>query len=251
MVLTGREYSVLVVEDDPGMVEVVEEHLSRAGYNVRTAANGWDALKCLKEGKTDLVVSELDLADTDGSGLRERFLLNPGMRDIPFLYLAPEGLSESQIQGLRAGVDGFLVKPFDPLVLVAHAQAAIERRRIYEEMVRVDSLTRVLNRRTLENGMRDELERVRRYRRFGCVVLMDLDDFGRVNEEQGQAMGRPPPNLSCGHYRHMYPQRRSCRTVPRREVRHVSSRDACRWSPHSGRPHSRTFSEDFRRHDGA
>ncbi len=189
MASIARDYRVLIVEDDPELLHVTQEHLSRAGYEVHTAANGWDALKCLKEGAADLVISELNLADTDGSSLREKFLLNPGMRDIPFLYLAEAGLSERQIQGLRSGVDDYIVKPFDPVAFVARVQTVIERRRIYEEMVRVDPLTRLLNRWTLEKQIGDELERVRRYNRFGSIALLDLDDFSHVNADQGQSMG--------------------------------------------------------------
>jgi len=163
MASIARDYRVLIVEDDPELLHVTQEHLSRAGYEVHTAANGWDALKCLKEGAADLVISELNLADTDGSSLREKFL--------------------------RSGVDDYIVKPFDPVAFVARVQTVIERRRIYEEMVRVDPLTRLLNRWTLEKQIGDELERVRRYNRFGSIALLDLDDFSHVNADQGQSMG--------------------------------------------------------------
>lgn len=186
---TEQESTVLVVEDNPDLLEQIEEHLSRAGYHVRTAANGWEALKELKEGATDLVVSESHLAAADGSSLREKLLLEPDTRDVPFVYLVPVGGSEREIRGLRNRVDSCVLKPFDPVVLVARVQAAIERRRIYEEMTRVDPLTRLLNRSSLENVVVAELERVRRYGRFASILLLDVDRFSQVNADEGHAMG--------------------------------------------------------------
>jgi diguanylate cyclase (GGDEF)-like protein len=184
-----RKYTVLVVEDDPGLLGLIRDHFVRGGYDVRVVGNGWEAQRRLKESSTDVVVAELTLADSDGSNLREKFLLNPGMRDVPFVYLVDAGLSEDTVQRLRTGVDDYVMKPFDPVVLVARTQSAIERQRIYEEMVRIDPLTRVLNRRSLENEILAELERVRRYKRIAGYALIDLDDFGQFNAEQGQAVG--------------------------------------------------------------
>ncbi len=186
---TKLERTILIVEAEPDTLKSIEDYLGRAGYDTRTATNGWEAIKCLKDGNMDLVISDASLADADGASLREKFLLNPGMRDVPFLYLVDEDHPERQIPGLRNGVDDYVRKPCDPVVLVARVQASIERRRIYEEMVRVDPLTRLLNRPTLENEINEELERVRRYNRFASLVLIDLDDFNRINVEQGQAMG--------------------------------------------------------------
>ncbi|HOZ49733.1 MAG TPA: diguanylate cyclase [Candidatus Hydrogenedentes bacterium] len=186
---TWQGYKILIVEDNADLLKALEQHLSRAGHRVERAANGWEALKSLKADSTDLVIAELDLAETDGSSMREKSLLDPGLRDVPFLYLTREGIREWQIRGLRSGVDGHVQKPFDPVMVVARAEATIERRRIYEEMVQVDNLTRLLNRRTLEKQIVGELERVRRYDRVASLVLIDLDSFCKVNEEQGQAMG--------------------------------------------------------------
>ncbi len=189
--MTGnnQDNSVLMIENDAPLLETTVDYLSRAGYAVQSASNGWDAIKQLQQGATDIVVFELDLADSDGSGMREKLLLHPATRDIPFLYLVPEGASHRQVRGLRDGVDDYVMKPFDPIALVARVQATIERRRVYEEMIRVDPLTRVLNRRTFENELANELERVRRYGRFGSLVLINLDNFASINTEQGQAMG--------------------------------------------------------------
>lgn len=181
--------SILIVEDDAIALHSMRDYLSRAGFNVRTAGNGWDAVKRLKDGPVDLVLAELSICEGDGCNLREKLMLNPGTRDIPFFFLAPQDRTDVLVRALRSGVDDCITKPFDPVVLVARVQAVLERRRTYEEMVRVDPLTRLLNRRTMENEIREELNRVKRYKRSASIVLLDVDDFVQVNNDNGMAMG--------------------------------------------------------------
>lgn len=181
--------SVLLVEDDSGLLGTMRDYLSRAGFQVRNATSGWEALKRVQDGPVGLVIAEITVSDMDGCSLREKFLLNPETREVPFLFVAPENMPDKQVRALRAGVDDMITRPFDPVVLVARVQAVLERRRTYEQMVRVDPLTRLLNRPSLEVEIESELSRVVRYGRFGTVVLIDIDAFHKVNTESGSNMG--------------------------------------------------------------
>ncbi|HEO70970.1 MAG TPA: diguanylate cyclase, partial [Candidatus Hydrogenedentes bacterium] len=167
----------------------LQEHLERAGYAVLRAATGWDALRQSSSDRASLVVADLDAGLEDGSNFREKLLLDPNLRDTPFLFITAEGVSEWEIRGLRAGIDDYLVKPFDPVALVARVQAILERQRLYNAMLRVDPLTRLLNRQTLDELITVELQRLKRYDRIASLALLDLDDFASVNAQQGQAMG--------------------------------------------------------------
>lgn len=181
--------SILVVEDDPNTMNLMRDYLNRAGFSVRTATNGWEALKRIKEGPVDAIITDLDIAESDGASLREKLVLNPATREIPFFYLAPDNKTDILVQALRSGVDDCISKPFDPVVLTTRVQAVLARRRALEELVRVDPLTRLLNRPTLIKDLKLELERVLRYKRAASMVLIDVDDFARVNEESGAPMG--------------------------------------------------------------
>jgi len=186
---TMRQRNVLLVENDANALNLMREYLSRANFRVRSASDGWEALKRMKDGPVDVVVSELSVSDLDGARLREKCMMNPVTRDIPFLVLVDGTQVESHVRALRSGVDDCLVKPFDPVILVAHVQAVIERRRSYEEMVRIDPLTRLLNRPALEKDLTEELRRVARYKRTASLVLIDIDSFSDLNAESGVAMG--------------------------------------------------------------
>lgn len=183
------EYSALIVGDDARAFLAVREHLVRVGFRVRSVDNGWEALKSVKETPPDIVVAELAMSDMDGCSLREKFLLDPGIREIPFIFLTEDGGAEKQIRALRTGIDDFILKPCDPVVVVARVEAVLARRRAYEEMVRVDPLTRVLNRPGVEREIRDELVRLVRYERRASLAIIDLDDFAAINKEHGHPMG--------------------------------------------------------------
>jgi diguanylate cyclase (GGDEF)-like protein len=178
-----------VIENDTESFLAIREHLARSGFRVQSVANGWEALKHVKDAPVDVVISELTISDMDGCSLREKLLLDPSTRDVPFVFLVPEGQSGKQVGVLRLGVDDCISKPFDPVAVAARVQAVVARRRAYEEMIRVDPLTRLLNRPSVDREIEDELVRAERYERFGSLALLDLDDFARVNAEYGQAMG--------------------------------------------------------------
>ncbi|HNR31520.1 MAG TPA: diguanylate cyclase [Candidatus Hydrogenedentes bacterium] len=181
--------TVLVIEQDAATRNVIRDYLGRARFNVRIAINGWEALKRMRENVVHLVICQHDSEDVDGSGIREKFLLNPETRDIPFLFLVPEDQPEEQVRALRSGVDDCIETPFDPVVLVARVQAVVERRDSYLRMVRIDPLTRLLNLPTLLDVVREELKRIERYKRHGCLLLLDLDGFAEINAGHGVEMG--------------------------------------------------------------
>ena len=189
MASTENGSSVLVVENDPNVLHLMRDYLTRAGFRISVAADGWEALKRLKETPVDLLVTDVDSAGVDGSSLRERIMLNPETRDLPIFLIVPEGNHDTLVYVLRSGVDDCITKPFDPVVLVARIQAVIARRKAYEEMVRVDPLTRLLNRPTLVKEVEEELSRINRYERTATMAILDVDDFVRVNTESGVAMG--------------------------------------------------------------
>ena len=186
---TGEAYTALAVEDDAATLQLIREHLTRSGFRVWAVASGWEALKRIKDGPVDVVIAEFTISDMDGCSLREKFLVDPSLRDIPFVFLIPEGETEKSVRVLRNGVDDCITKPVDPVALVARVQALIERRRAYQEMIRVDPVTRLINRTEVERRIIEELARLERYDRFASMALVDVDDFDRFNSEFDQATG--------------------------------------------------------------
>lgn len=184
-----RTYTVLIVEDDIHTAELLTYTLSSAGFQVFTAANALEAMKKLEIVTVDLIISDVMMPHMDGFAMRERIVGDPVLKDIPFVFLTAKGTSEDQIRGLSSGVDEYVTKPFDPQVLIARVHAVLRRRENYSRVSRIDTLTGLLTRQTLEREVERELARIKRYPAQGTLVFLDIDGFKQVNDVYGHAAG--------------------------------------------------------------
>jgi DNA-binding response OmpR family regulator len=118
--------SVLVVDDEPTITEVVARYLSRAGYATRVAANGREALEAAATQRPDLVVLDLMLPGIDGLEVMRR--LRDQDRDrVAVILLTAKSEESDRVIGLRLGADDYVVKPFSPAELVARVDAVLRR----------------------------------------------------------------------------------------------------------------------------
>ncbi|MEA2369738.1 MAG: two-component system, OmpR family, response regulator VicR [Solirubrobacteraceae bacterium] len=118
--------SILVVDDEPTIAEVVSRYLVRAGYEVRSVSDGVAALDAVDERRPDLVVLDLMLPGIDGLEVMRR--IRDRDRDrIAIILLTARGAETDRVVGLRLGADDYVVKPFSPLELVARADAVLRR----------------------------------------------------------------------------------------------------------------------------
>jgi DNA-binding response OmpR family regulator len=118
--------TVLVVEDEPSISEVVSLYLKRAGYQVTVAGDGQAAKAMLERGLPDLVVLDLMLPKLGGLELA-RWLRAQG--DIPIIMLTARREETDRIAGLEMGADDYVVKPFSPQELVSRVRAVLRRAR--------------------------------------------------------------------------------------------------------------------------
>ena len=119
--------SILVVDDEPTIADVVSRYLERAGYRARVAADGPAALRSAGEERPDLVVLDLMLPGIDGLEVMRRLReFGEGPRVLVILLTA-KGEHSERIVGLRLGADDYVVKPFSPAELVARVDAVMRR----------------------------------------------------------------------------------------------------------------------------
>jgi two-component system OmpR family response regulator len=118
---------ILVVDDDPHIRELVRVFLRNEGFDVHEAADGLEALARLESVKADLVILDVMMPNMDGWELA-RVLSEAG--DYPLLMLTAKGETSQKIRGFGLGADDYLVKPFEPLELVARVKALLKRYRI-------------------------------------------------------------------------------------------------------------------------
>ena len=120
--------SVLVVDDEPTILDVVSRYLERAGYQARVAGDGREALRLAGEERPDLIV--LDLMLPGMGGLEVMRLLRERSWDrgrVSVILLTAKGEQTDRIVGLRLGADDYVVKPFSPAELVARVDAVLRR----------------------------------------------------------------------------------------------------------------------------
>jgi two-component system response regulator ResD len=118
--------SVLVVDDEPTIGEVVSRYLERAGYATRVALDGPGALAAVASERPDLVVLDLMLPGVDGLEVMRRIRENERSR-VAVILLTAKGEESDRIVGLRLGADDYVVKPFSPAELVARVDAVLRR----------------------------------------------------------------------------------------------------------------------------
>ena len=116
--------SILVVDDEPTITDVVSRYLERAGYSTRVAGDGVDALRIAGESRPDLVVLDLMLPGMDGLEVMRRLREH---ERVSVILLTAKGEHTDRIIGLRLGADDYVVKPFSPAELVARVDAVLRR----------------------------------------------------------------------------------------------------------------------------
>lgn len=119
------EASLLVVEDDPNILELLSASLRFAGFDVRTESNGGDALSAAAAMRPDLVVLDVMLPDLDGFEVIRRLRADGGR--VPVVFLTAKDATDDKIRGLTLGGDDYVTKPFSLEELTARIRAVLRR----------------------------------------------------------------------------------------------------------------------------
>lgn len=120
--------TILLVDDEEDILELLKYNLSREGYEAFTAATGEEALRKIKSLKLDLILLDLMLPGIDGLEITRMLKNNPETSDIPIIMLTAKGEEADIVTGLELGADDYITKPFSPRVLLARVKAMIRRR---------------------------------------------------------------------------------------------------------------------------
>ncbi len=121
------EARLLVVEDDPNILELLSASLRFAGFEVATATGGFDALRAAQRHRPDLVVLDVMLPDLDGFDVARR--LRAGDTRTPVLFLTARDATEDKVTGLTIGGDDYVTKPFSLEEVIARIRAVLRRAR--------------------------------------------------------------------------------------------------------------------------
>lgn len=118
---------LLLIDDDPNLILLVQDYLEFRGYEVTAANSGQEGLDILKVATPDLIICDIMMPHMDGYTFVEKVRENAGIRWIPFLFLSAKSQSQDKIKGLSQGADVYMTKPFEPEELVAQVESLLRQ----------------------------------------------------------------------------------------------------------------------------
>ncbi len=119
--------NILIVDDEPDLVELLSYNLKKEGFGVLTAPDGEDALHKIRKTEVDLILLDLMLPGIQGLELCRILRQNPKTERIPIIMLTAKGEEGDKIRGLETGADDYMTKPFSPKELIARVNAVLRR----------------------------------------------------------------------------------------------------------------------------
>ncbi|MDP9342085.1 MAG: response regulator [Actinomycetota bacterium] len=174
--------TILVVDDDPDIARFVEVNLRSVGYDVLVAGDGEEALKRADETRPDLVLLDVMMPRVDGFEVAQRLRRNPKTANTSIIMLTAKALSSDKVLGLTSGADDYIIKPFDPIELLARVKTTLRRAR---EMRNLSPLTGLPGNIRIQ----DEIQRKVEDETPFAVMYCDLDNFKAYNDHYGFVKG--------------------------------------------------------------
>jgi two-component system cell cycle response regulator len=198
--------SILLVEDDSIQALETKNYLENSGYDVIVAENGKSALKAAKTQNIELILLDRNLPDMDGSEVCRWLRLNKDTKIIPIIMLTVKGSVMERVDGLEAGADDYLPKPYNEIELNARIYACLRTKYLRDELKEknrqledvlskvellavTDPLTELYNRRHFGIIIRKEFAGTLRYNSPISCLMIDVDHFKSINDMHGHSAG--------------------------------------------------------------
>lgn len=139
-----KDIKILLVDDEPDILEIIGYNLSNEGYQIITAENGAQGVKKAKKEKPHLIILDVMMPEMDGIEACEQIRKIPELNQCIITFLTARGEDYSQVAGFEAGADDYITKPIKPKVLVSKVKALLRRfkeEEVTEEVVKIGNLT--------------------------------------------------------------------------------------------------------------
>lgn len=179
---------ILIVDDVTTNLKLAAEVL-QGHYKLSMAKSGAQAIQFLQKARPDLILLDIRMPEMDGYETLEAIKANPDTANIPVVFLTVDDQRESEIKGLKMGAMDFILKPFEPGVMLSRIDKILQIEDLRKNLsisARKDVLTGLWNRKHLE----DEVERFMAENGQDAVfIIMDVDNFKQINDTKGHIMG--------------------------------------------------------------
>src|SRR5678815_5530106 len=185
--------NILIVDDNPDKLGLLEAALSLAGYNVTTATDGDEALAAIESYQPDLVITDVMMPRMNGYELAQRIRANPVTRFIPvIMQTAASRRAEDLRRASEVGALGYITDPTDLDLLLARTRTLLEFKAyldVCEEAAFTDHLSGLANRRRFERQLDREINRSLRFDHPLSLLMVDIDNFKKLNDTFGHDVG--------------------------------------------------------------
>ena len=203
---TQQKSKILVVDDIPVNIQLMQTYLSSVGYDTVVARNGEEALVQVKDHQPDLLLLDVMMPKMDGFETCRLLKGNQETRYIPVIMVTALNEIEDKIKGIEAGADDFITKPFNKLELLARVKSLLRMKNLHDqlqdkikqleeakerlrELAVTDGLTSLYNYRYFKEFLAQELRRGERHNTNVSVVMIDIDFFKNYNDSYGHLAG--------------------------------------------------------------
>src|SRR5437588_12212987 len=173
---------ILVVDDDPDIARFVEVNLRSAGFDVVVATDGEEALHRAEEIRPDLVLLDVMMPRVDGFEVGQRLRRNTRTANTCIIMLTAKAQSSDKVLGLTAGADDYIIKPFDPIELLARVKTTLRRARDNRNL---SPLTGLPGNIRIEDEVQRRVEEHIEFALLNC----DMDKFQAFNDHYGFLRG--------------------------------------------------------------
>ncbi len=182
-----RKKHILIVDDVTTNLKVAADVL-KDNYQLSMAKSGAQALEFLKKAKPDLILLDVRMPGMDGYETLEKIKSNSETSNIPVVFLTVDDQRESEIKGLKMGAMDFILKPFEPEIMLSRIEKILQiedLRKNLSNSAKKDPLTGIWNRKFIE----DDMEKYFLTKNKGIFILFDVDNFKKVNDTYGHVFG--------------------------------------------------------------
>jgi len=186
-----HKQTILIVDDDSINLNILSGEFSR-DYNIVLAKNGGQALKRVEKSRIDLVLLDIMMPDMDGYEVCRRLKAQDATKHIPVIFITAMSEDEDEAKGLRLGSVDYIKKPFYLPIVRARVKTCLDLKMktdMLEQLVSLDGLTNIFNRRKFNETIDSEWNRAIREENPLSLILIDVDHFKKFNDHYGHATG--------------------------------------------------------------
>ena len=186
MTKDAKKSTILIVDDETDILQIISARLQEVGYHVVEATTGTDALELVRKIEVDVAVLDVKMPGLDGFEVLERLRAHESPPVVIFLSAVSD--LGNKLKGLYGGAADFIGKPFEPQDFLARVAAAVRTKKDLDQLRSEslqDSLTSLVNRRSFEKHLATEIRRASRSKSNFALLMVDVYGFLGLTKEYG------------------------------------------------------------------